>query len=199
MAIQIQLRGSLASEWALSNPILAQKEPGLELDTNQIKIGDGITPWNDLPYYLTGPSGIPGPQGNPGPQGDPGPPGPQGEKGDPANIFSAIAGEVISGGKAVIIDTDGKAYVFDIHNDNHYGKTAGIAKTSATTAILFDIFVNGVVNEPGSGWSAGINYYVSANGTLTSTPPSTGTVKLMAVGVAADTVLITNVFEIITI
>jgi hypothetical protein len=39
-------------EEALSrvNPILAMGEPGFVIDKNSVKIGDGITAWNDLPY-----------------------------------------------------------------------------------------------------------------------------------------------------
>ena len=50
MATKIQLRRDVASSWANSNPILAQGEPGLEIDTHKIKYGDGVTLWNDLPY-----------------------------------------------------------------------------------------------------------------------------------------------------
>ena len=42
-------RGS-AARWAEVNPILAQGEPGFVYDQNQLKIGDGVTPWNDLPF-----------------------------------------------------------------------------------------------------------------------------------------------------
>jgi hypothetical protein len=50
MAITIQLRGDLASNWTAANPILAERELALETDTNLYKIGNGITTWNDLPY-----------------------------------------------------------------------------------------------------------------------------------------------------
>lgn len=50
MAQQIQLRRGSSSEWTLANPILAEGELGLELDTNLYKIGDGVTPWNTLDY-----------------------------------------------------------------------------------------------------------------------------------------------------
>jgi hypothetical protein len=45
-----KLRRALTSEWASKNPILAVGEPGFALDTNQLKIGDGINAWNSLPY-----------------------------------------------------------------------------------------------------------------------------------------------------
>lgn len=50
MADKIQLRRDLAANWTAANTILAQGELGLELETCRIKIGDGTSPWNDLPY-----------------------------------------------------------------------------------------------------------------------------------------------------
>lgn len=39
-----------ASAWASVNPILEAGEPGFELDTGKLKIGNGTTPWNELNY-----------------------------------------------------------------------------------------------------------------------------------------------------
>jgi hypothetical protein len=50
MAIQIQLRRGNSNQWTLQNPILAQGELAVELDTSKFKIGDGIKTWNQLPY-----------------------------------------------------------------------------------------------------------------------------------------------------
>lgn len=36
--------------WTSINPILLKGELGFESDTHFFKIGDGVTPWNDLPY-----------------------------------------------------------------------------------------------------------------------------------------------------
>ena len=54
MNVLIQFRRGTASEWASANPTLAQGEIGLETDTNRIKIGNGATLWNVLPYYALG-------------------------------------------------------------------------------------------------------------------------------------------------
>jgi hypothetical protein len=48
---RLQLRRGLAATWTERNPVLLAGELGLELDTNQFKIGDGETAWNALPYY----------------------------------------------------------------------------------------------------------------------------------------------------
>ena len=43
-----QFKRGLASAWQRVNPVLAPGEPGWTLDTHILKIGDGITAWNDL-------------------------------------------------------------------------------------------------------------------------------------------------------
>ena len=39
-----------SSSWSTLNPILLKGELGFESDTLAFKVGDGVTPWNDLPY-----------------------------------------------------------------------------------------------------------------------------------------------------
>ena len=57
MANRIQLRRDTALNWSAANPILAQGEMGFESDTNQFKIGDGTSSWNDLTYFSGGGGG----------------------------------------------------------------------------------------------------------------------------------------------
>ena len=51
MAIQIQIRRDTAANWTSVDPILAEGEFGLETDTNQMKIGDGVLAWTALAYF----------------------------------------------------------------------------------------------------------------------------------------------------
>ena len=53
----IQNRRDIASKWTSVNPTLAVGEFGVETDTNKFKIGDGVTPWQNLAYQ--GASGLP--------------------------------------------------------------------------------------------------------------------------------------------
>ena len=39
------------SQWATLNPVLLAGEPGLESDTNNLKIGNGRSAWTSLPYH----------------------------------------------------------------------------------------------------------------------------------------------------
>ena len=38
------------NEWAAMNPVLGLGEMGYATDVYGLKIGDGFTPWNNLPY-----------------------------------------------------------------------------------------------------------------------------------------------------
>ena len=38
-------------QWAAINPVLLAGEPGIESDTENLKIGDGRTTWSGLPYF----------------------------------------------------------------------------------------------------------------------------------------------------
>jgi hypothetical protein len=46
-----QFKRGLAAAWERNNPILAAGEPGWTLDTHILKIGDGVTAWNDLSIF----------------------------------------------------------------------------------------------------------------------------------------------------
>lgn len=48
---QITLRRGDAAEWTAANPLLAEGEAGLELDTGKLKFGDGVTQWSSLGYF----------------------------------------------------------------------------------------------------------------------------------------------------
>ena len=50
MADKIQLRRDTKARWEQFNPILLSGEMGVELITNNFKIGDGIHHWNELEY-----------------------------------------------------------------------------------------------------------------------------------------------------
>ena len=73
--IQLQIRRDTSSNWTSQNPVLASGEIGINLDTYQFKIGDGVTIWSLLPYAgIIGPTGLAGPDVASG-TGDTGPTG----------------------------------------------------------------------------------------------------------------------------
>ena len=85
-------REDTLENWTSSNPILEKGEPSIVrdgADGEWLKIGDGKTVWNDLPWKKgpkgdvgpIGPRGETGPQGVRGAQGEKGDQGPAGERG----------------------------------------------------------------------------------------------------------------------
>jgi hypothetical protein len=45
-------RKNTAAQWVAENPTLRVNEIGLERDTKKHKLGDGVTPWKELPYQF---------------------------------------------------------------------------------------------------------------------------------------------------
>ncbi|MBQ4153859.1 MAG: collagen-like protein [Clostridia bacterium] len=89
--IYLPTHGSLA-EWEETNPILLAGQEGIATDGDSVhykKVGDGVTPWNDLPWK-TGPKGEPGEPGEQGPKGD------KGDKGDAYILTPADKTEIAS-------------------------------------------------------------------------------------------------------
>jgi hypothetical protein len=83
MAYRILLRRDTLGNWQANNPVLLSGEPSYVTDTGKLKVGDGITPWNQLDYYYgaTGATGLTGPIGVTGPTGAIGVTGPTGDMG----------------------------------------------------------------------------------------------------------------------
>ena len=53
MATRIQLRRGSTTEWTSANPVLAAGEPGTDLTTGDLRVGNGTTPWASLPSNLS--------------------------------------------------------------------------------------------------------------------------------------------------
>ncbi len=110
-------------------------------------------------------------------------------------LKSFIAGEVINGGKAVIIDDDGKIYHMDITNSDHWYKLLGIASTSAIINDPVNIVINRITEVLGSGWIAGKGYYIASTGFLAITAPINGLCKQVGVGIDIDKISINHYSE----
>lgn len=101
MSVAYYLRNDTAANWANANPVLAAGEPGVEIVAVgpparfKIKVGDGVSQWNDLAYAMggdgAGATGATGPTGPTGPQGPEGPAGPAGAPGSGVSILGTLA------------------------------------------------------------------------------------------------------------
>lgn len=112
--IRLQIRRDTSANWSSQNTILASGEMGINTDTYQYKIGDGIQIWDLLPYAgfqgpvgptgstgssetgPTGPTGSPGSTGFTGPTGI-GRTGPTGPTQTGITGFTGVTGTSITG------------------------------------------------------------------------------------------------------
>lgn len=47
-----RIRRGTRQQWREANPVLWMNEMAGETDFRGVKIGNGVTPWNDLPYSI---------------------------------------------------------------------------------------------------------------------------------------------------
>jgi hypothetical protein len=50
--IKLCQRNDTEANWQLYNPVLLKGEIAFSTDIYNIKIGDGVSAWSDLPYYM---------------------------------------------------------------------------------------------------------------------------------------------------
>lgn len=102
------LREDTLENWTLNNPVLERGEPAAVRDgqgAEWLKIGDGVTPFNDLPFKK-GPKGDKGETGEQGAKGEKGDKGDKGADADLTYINSTFAGSLkgIASGEVIRID-----------------------------------------------------------------------------------------------
>jgi len=51
-----KFRRDTSANWSAVNPVLADGEPGFDKTERRLKIGDGVTAWDDLDFICTCPS-----------------------------------------------------------------------------------------------------------------------------------------------
>ena len=49
---RIRLRRDTAANWTAANPVLLNGEAGIETDTRNFKVGNGVSAWSALSYYI---------------------------------------------------------------------------------------------------------------------------------------------------
>lgn len=111
--------------------------------------------------------------GGVGPAGPQGPPGASGAPGT-SLVVTKTAGETISAGKAVYLDT---ATVVKLSDRSILArqKCIGVAKTAALSGNLLEVITDGVFTDAiFSGFTINEPIWVGLNGVLTQTPPTSG-------------------------
>lgn len=123
-------------------------------------------------------------------KGDKGDAGTNGTDGASDEVQAFVCGEDISGGTAVGIKSDGKAYKYDPNDLTFYNLPSGIAAQSGSTGGTINVSLFGIVTDSGSGWAIGNDYYVGVNGLLVTAPQATLIIYNIASGIGTDKILI---------
>jgi hypothetical protein len=100
------------------------------------------------------------------------------------------AGEPLNGGRAIFIDTDGKAYKADKDSLSEVRGILGInpgAISIGTTGIVKFL---GMIVDPVWSWATNGVIYCGADGVLTQTPPATGNVRRIGVAFSATSLVV---------
>lgn len=93
------------------------------------------------------------------------------------------AGETLSGNRVVVI-VDGEAFYASQDNPQHLHLVRGITVAAAMIGSMACIQIDGPMSEVSWAWTPKSPLYLSTNGFLTHTPPTTGFIQQIAV---ADT------------
>lgn len=108
--------------------------------------------------------------------------------GSSVNYDSYTAGATINGNRVCYMNTDGKVYLADSTNLNHYGRVIGLSKTSGTANNSINLQYKG--NMTNAGWSltAGSPCFFDSTGAITQTAPATGFSQIIGYALDATTI-----------
>ncbi len=97
-----------------------------------------------------------------------------------------LAGENLSAHRAVVVRADGKAWYFDPADRSLALNLCGVTQSSAVAGVMADIVFCGYLEGRGIGFLAGAQYFATANGQLSTTPPASGVERYLGAGLAND-------------
>lgn len=147
MGDRLQVRRDNASVWTSINPILSDGEFGFERDTSKLKIGNGVTAWNSLPYVSESTAA-------------------------PYLALTGTAGEVL-GGHRIVVDSLGSLYYASTTNLAHVNKVVGVTMNAVALGLSVAYVKDGLIVEPSWTWNTALPVYLGTNGLLTQTQNNT--------------------------
>lgn len=114
--------------------------------------------------------------------------GPAGATG--SQTVTVVAGATLGGQRVVVLDSSSEAIHADSDTVAHAGRILGVTATAATTGN--DVIVNtfGTFIEPSWTWTPGALLYLSLDGIITETPPTSGFVQQIAFAISATEIFI---------
>ena len=190
---KILLRRDTAANWSGLNPTLANGEMGYDTTNGKFKIGNGVSPWNALPYVNqgdTGPTGPIGPTGADstvtgptGPAGIDGPTGPTGPTGADSTVAGPTGPTGPTGPGFTTINDPANFRILTATgtSPNQAQASSTLTWNGSILNVVGDVSAN-VYNGPGG--TAGAPHYTFSDDRTTGVFfPSAGTVGITASGV----------------
>lgn len=114
----------------------------------------------------------------------------QGPAGPSTTTLSKTAGETLSGHRVVIVGDDGLIYYADKGVDAHKHKVLGITTGAANSGATATIHSYGAITEPSWIWTMGLPVWLSTQGQLTQTPPTSGFILEIGFPLSATTLFV---------
>jgi len=111
------------------------------------------------------------------------------------NSIYFVSGAVIGGHKVVRVSaTNGKVYIADKDDTTNSDNIVGMTLHSAQEDELIEVVTFGQIRNQGWGLSQGVKYYLTTEGNIGTTCPTTG--YRLPIGLAiSNEVLMINIFE----
>lgn len=106
------------------------------------------------------------------------------------NLYGAIAGEALSGHRAIVLDASGEAFYADQTVPNHIGRMAGITIGAAALGAGVTIMNNGLLTEPSWSWTPFAPIFLGTAGGLTQVPPTTGFLQMIGGALSATSMYV---------
>ena len=119
-------------------------------------------------------------------QGPPGPPGPIGPPGD-ASVLTAST--TLSGHRVLAVNGEGQA-IYASHTDSTALAVQGLSTQSGIAGDTLALTRSGALPWPAGGLTAGQPLFLTTDGLISHTPPTSGWIRQIAVAVDSDTISI---------
>lgn len=126
--------------------------------------------------------------------------GSQGPPGIPGSAFTyevAVAGSTLGGHRMVTTDAQGKLIYADSSIPGHANKVMGMVINASTLDDVVNVYTTGTITEMSWSWDIDEPLYLSINGQLTQTPPTTGFLLIVGFAVTSTKIFIDLVTPII--
>jgi hypothetical protein len=104
-----------------------------------------------------------------------------------AHRFTMVAGETLSGHRAVVSENGLAVYAEPL--ETNYFKSIGLTLGAAIEGSIVTVQAMGLITEPSWNWDTGAAIWLSQNGVLTQSVPTTGLQWRLGTAVSATTIL----------